>query len=172
MPGRYTRIVRFLPRRVLSFALVVCFACTPSALLACAVICVPGMMSHGAMLDAAPVAAASGHEHMHHAMPAPAAASARAASHHDSSHHAETVAPATVVASSTDAIGPGCCTHQPASAGASTRASRADAAAVAAPATSPVFVTLPPARVVAVRAALNGHGFPSPPTHAPIVLRI
>jgi hypothetical protein len=159
---------------VLSFALLVCFACTPSAMLACAVICVPGMMSPAAMANLAPAVEASGHEHMHHAMPARAgAASARAASHHDSPHHPEAVAQATIVAPSADAIGPGCCTHARESAGATTRASRADGVAIPAPAACPPIVTPGPARAPqSGRATLIVNSLTPLPTHAPLVLRI
>ena len=161
-------MVTVLPRRVLSVVLVVCFGCTPTALLACAVICAPGMMSHGAMPDAAPVAEASGHEYMHHAMPAQPAASSSVAPR----HQAATVTVAVAAAASTDAIGPGCCAHTAASAAASTTASRVDTTALVSPGATPEFVTAPTLQVASVRATLVSQSLPPPPTRAPVVLRI
>jgi hypothetical protein len=162
--------VNCLLRRVIGLAMVVCFAGTPSLLLACAVTCVPGMMTHGAIAavapDATPAPPTLSHEHLHHAMPAEPS-SAPAAKPFDA-----TLVGATLVAPSTDLVGPDCCAHTRASA-AATPAHRADTTALAGSSTAAVFVALSAVRDASrMRASRLGPPLLAQPPRPPLALRI
>jgi hypothetical protein len=163
--------VTFLPRRVISLVLMVCFAGTPSLLLACAVICVPGTMTHGlaaAAKEAASASEASAHEHMHHSTAAGQSASVRTAS----PQPAPSVTAANL-ATSADVVGRGCCTHTSTSATTATTTTRADVTALGAPAALAVFIAVPAGRDMGqARATLVGRSFPPAPVRSPLVLRI
>jgi hypothetical protein len=171
-PGGILRIVNFLPRRAIGLVLVVCLAATPSLLLACAAICMPGMMTHGAMSAApdAPIAQATGHdEHMHHAMPggeSPAQTASQAAD-------ASTVAAANLAGTSTDLVGPGCCAHTRATATTATPANREDTAVLLGAAlAAPVIPVAAIPDVSLVRAPRIGRSLPSRPPQPLFALRI
>ncbi len=163
----------FLPRRVIGLVLVVCFAGTPAFLLACAVTCVPGMMTGHAMPAAAPdarlAAEASAHEHMHHEVAPEPSAPADAASPRSGA----TVAASSRPATSPDRVDRGCCDHATARATMATPASRADIAAPAVTATLATVITVPAVGAVGLaHAALVRPSFLSPPLRSPLVLRI
>ncbi len=162
-----------LPRRVISLVVVVCFAGTPSLLLACAAICVPGMLTHGAMpvaaADAVPAAEAAAHEHMHHAMPAGHSASAPAATPRPDA----TVVQVNLASSSNDVVGPDCCAHPKTGVSTAPPAARTDIAALIGPGTVAVLITVPAVRDAGrVRATLVGQALLFLPPRSPLVLRI
>ena len=160
----------FLPRRVISLVLALCFAGMPSLLLACAVTCLPGLMTHGVMAaaasDAASAAEGASHEHLHHAMPAgqPSA--------QPPSDAAGALVAGMNLASSIDIVGPDCCAHTRASATTSTPANRPDTAALLGSVTSAGFITVALRDVRHVRATLLVQSLPSLPPRSSLVLRI
>ena len=162
-------MVTCLPRRVIGLVMVVCFAGTPSLLLACAVTCVPGMMTHGAMSAAAsaPAARTPSHEHLHHAMPA-GPSSARTANLPDAA-----VAGTDLAVPPTDLVGPDCCAHTRASATTATPANRTDTTALLGSGTAAVFIAVAAVPDVGlVRASRLGQSLLAPPPRPPLVLRI
>ena len=162
----------FLPRRVISLVLMVCFAGTPSLLLACAVTCVPGMMTHGlaaAATDAASAAEASAHEHMHHST----ATGQSASVHTVSPQPASSVTAANVATSADVVVGRDCCVHTSTSATTATTTTRADVTALAAPVALAVFSTVSAGHDMGLaRATLVGLSLPPAPARSPLVLRI
>jgi hypothetical protein len=161
----------FLSRRTVSFALIVCVAGAPSFLLACAAMCVPGMMTHGAMAVAAPdseSAQALPSEHTHHAMPAEQSP-ARTAAHHSE----QPVAGVDLAATFSDLVDSGCCDHTGASVTTATPGHRADAAAVVGSGTTAVAILAASVPGIHhVRATPFGQSLPPQPLRSLLVLRI
>jgi hypothetical protein len=160
-----------LPRRAISIVLVLCFAGTPSLLLACAVSCVPGMMTHRTMpqaTDAATATQVPAHHHMKGATEEGQSSAGR------TPHHPDVLQIGTnLPVSSTDAVGPGCCAHTSASATTATPVSRADRVVLLPSATVVAFVTVAPLRDTDPGRAtpLLPSLLPQPP-RSPLVLRI
>jgi hypothetical protein len=159
-----------LVRRVISLAVVVCCAGSPTALLACAADCVPGVAAHHSLMNPAGPQTSAPHHANHdarsaHQVPNPET--------HTGAVAPEPVGafPPTAVPAAT--IGVDQCAHTSVRIETSTAASRADSSAAAGPylaATSPIDTAPGSAAACARPTVVRAH--PPLRLQAPLVLRI